>query len=68
MPISSVSALLALQPLIDALWERRGEMNPQCSPDEIQAIEDVVTACSVKTVYTFFRRFMRGKPERVMLV
>ncbi|MDR2365015.1 MAG: 2,3,4,5-tetrahydropyridine-2,6-dicarboxylate N-succinyltransferase [Zoogloeaceae bacterium] len=44
MSALSVSGLLALQPLIDALWERRGEMNPQCPSTEIQAIEDIVTA------------------------
>lgn len=44
MTVLSVSRLMALQPLIDALWERCGEMNPQSVPVELQAIEDVVAA------------------------
>ncbi|MDR1351413.1 MAG: 2,3,4,5-tetrahydropyridine-2,6-dicarboxylate N-succinyltransferase [Zoogloeaceae bacterium] len=44
MSVFSVSGLMALHPLIDALWECRGEMNPHSSPVEIRAIEDIVAA------------------------
>lgn len=44
MTIPSVSGLMALQPLIDELWERREEMNPQSALAEIQAVEDIVAA------------------------
>jgi 2,3,4,5-tetrahydropyridine-2-carboxylate N-succinyltransferase len=40
----SAASLAALQPLIDDLWERRGDISPQSPRAETSAIEDVVMA------------------------
>jgi 2,3,4,5-tetrahydropyridine-2-carboxylate N-succinyltransferase len=41
---TAATSLTALQPLIDDLWERRGEINPQSAQAERQAIEDIIAA------------------------